>query len=197
MTSMKRATLILKALLSLWIVYNIVVIIVMPNAGSYFGRVTSRFIGPYANAVGLNAGWNFFSPDPAHTMYIRYMVYFNNPHASDSSTESEAEKEKEPIEGYFPAEKNKMISSMFRSRELYVMRFMIMDKRHLKNLFGAWLCRQYPGASSVDMEHVIETVAMLDQAAAFKNESMADLSNELQFVAERFRCDHTEDEVEL
>jgi hypothetical protein len=191
MTSTKKAALVLKGLLSLWIVYNIVVITVMPNAGSYFGRVTSRFIGPYANAVGLNAGWNFFSPDPAHTMYIRYMVYFNNP----SVTESEPEKE--PIEGYFPAEKNKMISSVFRSRELYLMRFMIIDKRHLKNLFGAWLCRQYPGASSVDMEHVIETVAMLDQAAAFKDESMADLSKEMQFVAERFRCDHSEDEVEL
>jgi hypothetical protein len=191
MTSMKRAALILKVLLSLWIVYNIVVITVMPNAGSYFGRVTSRFIGTYANAVGLNAGWNFFSPDPAHTMYIRYMVYFSNPDAA------EGEAEKEPIEGYFPAEKNKMISSVFRSRELYLMRFMIIDKRHLKNLFGAWLCRQYPGASSVDMEHVIETVAMLDEAAAFKDESMADLSNELQFVAERFRCDHTEDEVGL
>lgn len=191
MTSTKRAALILKALLSLWIVYNIVVIIVMPNAGSYFGRVTSRFIGPYANAVGLNAGWNFFSPDPAHTMYIRYMVYFNNP------TDPDAEPLKEPIEGYFPAEKNKMISSVFRSRELYLMRFMIIDKRHLKNLFGAWLCRQYPGASSVDMEHVIETVAMLDEAAAFKDESMAELSKELQFVAERFRCDHSEDEVEL
>lgn len=191
MTSTKRAALILKALLSLWIVYNIVVIIVMPNAGSYFGRVTSRFIGPYANAVGLNAGWNFFSPDPAHTMYIRYMVYFNNP------ADPDGEPLKEPIEGYFPAEKNKMISSVFRSRELYLMRFMIIDKRHLKNLFGAWLCRQYPGASSVDMEHVIETVAMLDEAVAFKDESMAELSKELQFVAERFRCDHTEDEVEL
>lgn len=193
MTSTKRAALVLKALLSLWIVYNIVVIIVMPNAGSYFGRVTSRFIGPYANNVGLNAGWNFFSPDPAHTMYIRYMVYFSHP--QDSELDSETERE--PIEGYFPAEKNKMISSVFRSRELYLMRFMIIDKRHLKNLFGAWLCRQYPGASSVDMEHVIETVAMLDEAAAFKDESMAELSKELQFVAERFRCDHSEDEVEL
>ena len=197
MTSMKRAAPILKGLLSLWIVYNIVVIVVMPNAGSYFGRITSRFIGPYANSVGLNAGWNFFSPDPAHTMYIRYMVYFNNSSNSDATGDSNSETEKEPIEGYFPAEKNKMISSVFRSRELYLMRFMIMDKRHLKNLFGPWLCRQYPGATSVDMEHVIETVAMLDEAAAFRSESMADLSKELQFVAERYRCNHSEDEVEL
>ena len=191
MTSTKRAALTLKALLSVWILYNIFAIVVMPNAGSYFGRATSRFIGPYANNVGLNAGWNFFSPDPAHTMYIRYMVYFNG----DASGATEPEKD--PIEGYFPAEKNKMISSMFRSRELYLMRFMIMNKSHLKNLFGPWLCRQYPGASAVDMEHVIETVAMLDEAAAFQNESMAALSKELQFVAERYRCNHGEDEVEL
>lgn len=189
MTSMKRAAPILKALLSLWIVYNIVTIVVMPNAGSYFGRITSRFIGPYANNVGLNASWNFFSPDPAHTMYIRYMVYFNEP--------TESGEEKDPIEGYFPQEKNKMVSSVFRSRELYLMRFMIVNRTHLKNLFGPWLCRQYPGASSVDMEHVIETVAMLDEAAAFRNESMAHLSKELQFEAERYRCDHSEDEVVL
>ncbi|MFS4459907.1 hypothetical protein [Bdellovibrio sp. HCB2-146] len=188
MTSMKKAALILKTLLSLWIVYHIIVIVIMPNAGGYLGRVTSRYIAPYANIFGVNVGWNFFSPDPAHTMYIRYMVYFNNDSGED---------EKEPIEGYFPAQKNQRNDSIFNSRELYVMRFMIINPKHLKYLFGPWLCRQYPGATSVDMEHVIETVPFLDQVVMKKTEAVSSMSDELQFSAQRYKCGSGEDEVDL
>ncbi len=188
---MKKAKPILKAFLSLWVVFNIAVIVVMPNVSSYFGRLSSRFLAPYANIVGLNAGWNFFSPDPAHTMYIHYMVYFANP---DPLSEAD---EKEPFEGFFPMEKNKGIGPMTRQRELYVMRFMVINRTHMKYLLGPWLCRQHPGASSVDMEPVIETVAPLDQAVMQRNESMEDLSHEMQFVAERFNCRGASDEVEL
>ncbi|QDK37787.1 hypothetical protein [Bdellovibrio sp. NC01] len=185
---MKKANLLSKALLSLWIVYNIFTMLVMPNIGAYFGRVSSRFITPYANTVGLNASWNFFSPDPAHTMYIHYMINF---------ADSEGNPTKDPIEGYFPPEKNRPVTSTFRKRELYVMRFMVIDPKRLKVFMGPWLCRQYPGASSVDMEHVIETVPMLDQVVTHKDEIIKDLSQELQYVHESVSCTATPDEEAL
>lgn len=185
---MKKVRLLFKAFLSLWIVYNIFTMLVMPNIGAYFGRTSSRFITPYANTVGLNASWNFFSPDPAHTMYIRYMVnYFDK----------EGNSLKEPIEGYFPPEKNRSVSSIFRKRELYVMRFMVIEPKRLKVLMGPWLCRQFPGATSVDMEHIIETVPVLDQAVTFKNEGVKDLSQELDYAHESYSCVETPDEVTL
>ena len=77
------------------------------------------------------------------------------------------------------------------------MRFMIINPKHFKYLFGPWLCRQYPGATSVDMEHVVETVPFLDQVVSKKTESVSALSDELQFSAQRYKCGSGEDEVEL
>ncbi|WII71005.1 hypothetical protein QJS83_11085 [Bdellovibrio sp. 22V] len=162
--------------------------LVMPNVGAYFGRVTSKFITPYANTVGLNASWNFFSPDPAHTMYIRYVVRY---------LDEEGNETKESVEGFFPEEKNLGISSPFRKRELYAMRFMVIDPKRLRVLLGPWLCRQYPEATSIEMEHVIETVPPLDQVVTLKDETVKDLSQELQFIREYHSCTGGSDEEAL
>lgn len=179
MKSMKKVKLLFKAILSLWIVYNIFVMMVMPNIGSLFGQAVSSFVTPYANTVGLNASWNFFSPDPAHTMYIRYTVYYQDFDGNDL---------KEPLEGYFPEEKNQGIKNATQKRNLYAMRFMVLEPKRLRILMGPWLCKQYSGATSVEMEHVIETVPPLAQAITLKHETVKELSQEVQYVRETHSC---------
>lgn len=188
MISMKKAKLLFKALASLWIVYNIFVMLVMPNVGAYFGRTASPLITPYANTVGLNASWNFFSPDPAHTMYIHYTIHY---------LDEEGNETKEAVEGYFPREKNKGNMAASRKRDLYAMRFMVIEPKRLRILMGPWLCRQYPGATSVEMEHVIETVPPLDQVVTLKDETVKDLSQELQYIREDHSCVGGADEEAL
>lgn len=73
---MKKMELLSKILLSVWIVYNIFVMLVMPNVGAYFGRVTAAVVTPYASTVGLNAGWNFFSPEPTQPMVLKYTIHY-------------------------------------------------------------------------------------------------------------------------
>ncbi len=179
MISMKTAKLLFKAFLSLWIVYNIFVMMVMPNIASFLGQAASSFVTPYANTIGLNASWNFFSPDPAHTMYIHYTAYFQD---------SDGNEVKEPVEGYFPEEKNKGIKQATKKRDLYAMRFMVIEPKRLRILMGPWLCKQYPGATSIDMEHVVETVPPLAQAVTLKHETVKDLSQEVQYVRETHSC---------
>jgi hypothetical protein len=185
---MKKGILTLKIILSVWIVYNVITLVVMPNAGSFLGRKFGTWLSPYANVVGLNASWNFFSPDPAHTMYIKYYVEFLN---------SEGENLQEPVIGYFPAEKNQGVMDINRRRELYVMRFMLIGPNRLQALFAPWLCRKYKGASSVHIEEVIETVAPLDEVLTVKDQSVSDLSREIQYANVDFRCDTPEGEFPL
>lgn len=180
MPQSKRGTLVLKVLLSLWALYHIVVIVIMPNLGSYLGRGLQPAISDYASTIGFNAGWNFFSPDPAHVMYLHYTVHYGNPDMVE---------EKEAIENYFPAEKNKGIKDITRQRELYLMRFMVIDPMRLKSLFGPWLCRQYPEATYVEMEHVIETIAPLQQVVTLEDETVESLSKEVQFIRQSYSCD--------
>nr|BFD62980.1 hypothetical protein BdHM001_16610 [Bdellovibrio sp. HM001] len=192
---MKKVKLLFKALLSLWIVYNIFVMLVMPNVGAYFGRVTANVVTPYANTVGLNAGWNFFSPEPAHPMYLKYTVYYPESENLEGETSQE---EREPVEGFFPIQNDKRnVPNITHKREWALMRYMVLDAKRLRLLMGPWLCRQYPGAASIDMEHVIETIPFLDQAVRFQEESVKDLSKEVQSVRESVSCQGGMDEESL
>ncbi|WP_413581557.1 hypothetical protein [Bdellovibrio sp. HCB288] len=180
---------LLKILASVWIVYNIAALMVMPNVSSYFGRVASKYVGPYANLVGLNAGWNFFSPDPAHPMYLKVSV--NYPANEDGSY-------RDPLfTTYPPPDEENKVAGLTRKREWAVMRFMVIDPRRLRQIFGPWLCRQYPGAESIDMEHVVETLPLLDEAAFNKDVNLLDMSQERRYAKAAVRCDGTGDEESL
>lgn len=207
MPQSKRGIMIFKILFSFFALYQVFAMVVMPNLGSYLGRSVQGFIAPYSSAMGLNANWNFFSPNPAHTMYIHYTIHYTRTadQLEDELKEAPAEAQaisdvpaKAPVEGYFPPEKNRGIESFNRQRELYVMRFMIIYPKRLQYLMGPWLCRQYPGAQSVDLEHVIETVPSLDESVTFKDENVRDLSRELQVVKAEYSCSgEALDEVEF
>lgn len=189
MILMKRAKPLFKVFLSLWIVYNIFTLLVMPNIGSFWGMSAFPFIAPYANTVGLNGSWSFFSPDPpTHTLYLRYFVSFLNERGEESQ---------DSIEGYFPEEKGQRITSPFRQREFYVMHFMSRQPKYLRILMGPWLCRKHPGASIVDMTYVAETVPYLDQATASKGKDLSEMSEESKVLQESYSCGGAGDEETL
>lgn len=171
--------LLAKLFLSLFGIYHLVVMLWMPNLGSFLGRELEPIIAPYGNVVGLNASWNFFSPDPAHTMYLRYRVYFESP---------EGEELEEPIEAFIPETKEKPVRSFTKKRHLYAMRFMIMDPTRLETILGPWLCRQYPKASMIEMQHFVESVPPLQEARLFNEVPLQELSQQFQTFRVETRC---------
>lgn len=177
---------LLKILASVWIVYNIFSLMVMPNVSSYFGRVTSKFVGPYANVVGLNVGWNFFSPDPAQPMYLKVVV--NYPADADGTY-------KEPLITQWPdPEEEANVPGLTRKREWAAMRFMVIDPRRLSQIFGPWLCKKYPEAESIDMEQVVEVLPLLDNAVLNKEVNLLEMSQERRFAKASVRCGVAGDE---
>ncbi len=182
---MKTAKTVFKIILSFWIFFHIFAMLIMPNLSSYLGRISSRWITPYANTIGLNASWNFFSPDPAHTMYIQYRVDFLN---------ELGEELKESITHYIPAEKNEKILNPLHKRELYAMRFFAIDPKRMRTLLAPWICRHYTGATSVEVELVVETVPVLDQVVMSQVERVKDLSQEMQYSKINYSCLGPQDE---
>lgn len=179
MLKSRKTVFFLKTLLSIWILFHLFVVVVMSNGSSYVGRSFQNIITPYANITGFNTSWNFFSPDPAHTMYFRYLVYFND---------ENGEPLKEEVEGFFPALKNVGTFDPRERRELYLMHFFILSPERLEKFFAPMICRQHPGASSLRVDFVIESIAPLDQAATLKRDSMADLSKEYEFIKREYSC---------
>jgi hypothetical protein len=151
----------------------------MSNGGSFVGRFFQRGITPYANITGFNTSWNFFSPDPAHTMYIRYQVYFND---------DRGEAIKESLEGFFPELKNVGTFDPTQRRELYMMHYLLLNPDRLEKMFVPHICKIHPGSTSVRIDFVIESIAPLDQAAMLKQETMAELSKEQEYIKREFPC---------
>jgi len=179
MLKSRKILVLAKSFLSIWVLYHLFVVVVMSNGSSFMARFFEHQITTYANQTGFNTSWNFFSPDPAHTMYIRYVVNFND---------ENGEPTKEPVEGYFPALKNVSTFDPRERRELYLMHYFILSPDRLENLFTPVICRQHPGASSIYVDFIIESIAPLDQAALQKSQSMEDLSKLNEFIKREISC---------
>jgi hypothetical protein len=145
----------LLAILSAFLVYHLTVMIVLANGGSFLARILTPYLIPYANLIQLNTTWNFFAPDPAHTMFIKYKVEFTDADGNDL---------KEPLVGYIPPEKKHIVVDSSKRRFLYAMRFLILDTNRMQTILGPWLCREHPGATRVSMENRLVTISNLDQA---------------------------------
>src|SRR5579871_3993566 len=90
-----------KALLSVWLVYHLFCILILPNGGSFLGRYSEKYILEYGNFLGINTPWNLFSPDPAHTMYFASTIHFEG---------EDGQEVKPPLDTFFPPEKTTTVT---------------------------------------------------------------------------------------
>ncbi len=176
-------TSIYKAVFSVFIVYHLVVILVLGNGGSYLGRKFQAGILPYANTLGLNNVWNFFSPDPAHTMFIKYNVRFEDELGNER---------KSSVEGFLPEQKKDVVIDSSKRRFLYAMRYLILDSRRLELILGPYFCRSYPGATSISLQHLMTPIPFLDAAEIGQTNE-----DEVRTISVDYKCGQVHDEVSL
>ena len=144
-----------RGLFSLFIIYHLVVIVLMPNSGSILGRRWGNLIAPYANIVGMNATWEFFSPDPPHPFYFDYSVYFET---------EDGDEKRPPIDGYFPEWRTEQTLHPNKIRLKNAVRFFALTRTSVEQAFIGYLCRQYPDANRVKVRQVTEVVPPLEKA---------------------------------
>jgi len=173
---------LLKLILSLFAIYHLCAITIFANPSSFLGRHLSEPFLYYANMFGLNNTWNFFSPDPAHTMYLSYRVHFEDTGATT----------KEPIEGFLPPEKKQIVVNSSRRRMLYALRFLLLDPSRFQTILEPWLCRQFPGASEIALSYNLETLPSLDLALSHPDLGIEQMKSLAESNAENFRCNFSE-----
>lgn len=183
---MGRGQKVFRLIASVWLLYHLVTILIMPNMASYTGRRLGPVIQNYGAILGLNLSWNFFSPDPAHTMYLKFTVGYEDENGNESH---------EPVEIYMPETKDSADWSTFKRRELYAMRFMIIDPKRIDLVLGPWLCRSHPGATRVRIEHIVNSIPSLDEAFLFREQEVEGLGKEFDTVDHEYRCSHVKDEA--
>lgn len=111
---------------------------------SVWARVVGPYIVDYANLLGVNVLWQFFSPLPSPTMYLEYTLQ----RFPDNG-------EREEQSGVWPPKER---AGMWRenwNRRSYSMRYMGADNRRMEELFAPWLCRQFPSTDHVEVVYYL------------------------------------------
>lgn len=173
-----------KIIISVWIFYHLATIFLMPNGNSYVGRMYQQAFSSYANTFGLNSTWQFFSPDPAHMLYFEYDVYFYD---------NLGEPTQETIRGYFPDERDAGTIHPSLRRNMYLMRYLAVDPVRMDRFVMPWLCRKYPGASSVSLKVILNQIPLLDEVT--RKWSPMLVTQEIKMQTYTKDCAAAEDEV--
>ena len=161
-------------------IYLVSMMIVMSNGSSFLGHYLSALYLPVANSIGLNTTWNFFSPDPAHTMYLRYRVLFQDEYGNAK---------KESIEKYFPEDIQENNFWLHHRRLSYVMRFMASDQNRIQHFLVPWICKQNPEATHIQTEMLIYRIPSLDVVATLKSENYEDMIAQEEVNQAMYNCE--------
>lgn len=159
--------------------YFISMMIVLGNGTSFLGRSLGPYFTPVANLVGLNTTWNFFSPDPAHTMYLRYTVHFEDEYGNPV---------KDSIQSLFPPEETNNDFRVHIRRMSYVMRFYAASAQRLGDFLIPWLCKKNPGATRIHTEVLFNRIPNLEVAATLADSNYEDLIKQEEMNQNVFPC---------
>jgi hypothetical protein len=160
---------------------HLVAILLLPNTHSYAVRHLPSWLIQYANQIGINTTWNFFSPDPAHIMYYEYQIFFKDEKA-------------EPIVGFIPPQKEQVVVESSDRRMLYAMRFLLLDQRRIERILIPYLCRKFQDVERISIRHHLHQLPSLDQAVLEKEKPVRDLIVSQSGVSQDYRCQYQEQE---
>lgn len=143
-------------------------------------REVGRFFTPYANFLGMNTGWQFFSPGPSPIFYLEYSFNYEN---------GEAESESEPM--LLPEKRNGYGHSDFYNRRLFSMRFFSLNPSRLEKFLVPWLCKQDLKASSVTVRQTFGEIKNVERMRDDESvDSFADMKQPLNLPRSTHACNH-------
>lgn len=171
----------LKVVLSVFIIYHLIVMVMMPFGSSVLQRRYSDYFLKYANTIFLNQVWTFFSPDPATIFFIQYTVYF-----SDTK--------KEPETFYIPDNREKFGSNVYQQRNHTMTRLFLVDPIRIESTLGPWACAQHPGAESITVEAVTRPIPNLESVSV-SGETVSKSKDEIKLTRYDYNCTGAHDEV--
>lgn len=146
----------LKIFLSLWILYHLVGILIMPSPQSILVKNWAWIFRPYLNALTINTTWNLFSPDPGTATFLKINVI--------------SDKEESGVRSFtWPRNADRSEPDSRHRRELYFVRYTIMNDMMIYKFLFPWLCRNNPDAQEIRLEVYTTIHPSLEQASTNRN----------------------------
>lgn len=158
----------LKVGLSFFIVYHLATILVLPNSDSIISRKISPVLAPYANALGLNTSWRFFSPEPSPTIFFVYDADMTD--GGVMAPKDQFWRDRGFITGRWPPENPKGMIKENVKRLVYHSRFATMSRDRVEKFMGSLLCRFFPKAQTVSVRAVMREIPSIEKSVLTEEE---------------------------
>lgn len=172
----KRELKALKIALSVFLLYHLATVLLMPNGSSLTGRKLSRYFTAYANTLGFHTTWQFFSPGPSPMFYLEYEPVY----AGEEENLSEAGPQ------YYPPKRKGFTWSDHWNRRLFAMRFFALHPGHMERYFVPYLCRQFKDAVALDIRSIIDQVEDIERVGLWSE--LRESTRRVDFPSQEYSC---------
>jgi len=149
-------------------------VILIPNPNSIVATEWGWLFTPYANTLGMNTTWQFFSPDPSLNMYFPYEIQVANG---------------EPVSGRWPPAREEVPHMLLENyrRIFYHSLYTTIAPERVENFLVPFLCKRVPGALSIFIRTIIEDVPPIEKSRVDRKD-FAGLRFEMRNVDQEYPC---------
>jgi hypothetical protein len=169
----------LKIILSFWIVYHLLGILIMPSIQSIIVKEKGWIFRTYLNQIGFNTTWNLFSPDPATALFMKVKLV---------QRPLENGEEVEAIDLMLPTFGDEINWDPTKRRGLYMMRYALLDSDKTYRFLIPWYCRNYPQTQEIYIEGVGTRIPGIEQARIEKLYKISELRTRQTIKEYRGQC---------
>ena len=145
----------LKVIASLWILYHLVAIFIIPHKSSLIHENLKKYFISYAQTLSFMVTWDFYAPYPSLYYYFEYEVI---------SPKNKVETFRWP-----PSRKEFKSVYLNHNRLIYHARFfMLSGRKRIARNFIPYLCTLHPTAKEISLKAILENRPHFKKARMFK-----------------------------
>lgn len=141
---------IAKVALSLFVIFHVAAVFILPNPGSLLYNATQSVVQKYGTAIGVHTTWRFFSPNPL----IKTLEYRVIGSPDDSSE----------VVHRFPQDVAEVKNREGYNRVMNYSMFMAMSRETLEKHLNVHLCKKWPKATAIEYEIVGNEFSPIERA---------------------------------
>ncbi|MFL5812729.1 MAG: hypothetical protein ACJ763_04070 [Bdellovibrionia bacterium] len=163
----------IKAALSVFVVFQLTVVLLAPNGDHYVGATLEPFVEPYANFFELTNKWSFFAPEPGPPpVFVEYEILGANGESIHKAR--------------FPEEKSPYFLRDRQNRRIASVEFMMPGEDRVEKVMVPYLCGKNPEAQAIKLWRVAYTVPSMEDVASGKRQFGDEVNLERRVVSHTY-----------
>lgn len=168
----------MKAGLSLFVVFHLFCVLLVPNSDNYAGNYFLKIMEPYLYFFEMTNNWNFFSPNPEPPVYVEYELLDDQGNSYSS--------------GQWPDTKETYFWSDRQTRRISAADFMVNQELRAEKMMVGYFCHQIPQPHGIRIWRSMDTIPTPAEIVSGKRRIGDKIGTDRKFVSHTF-CNQVEE----